>query len=103
MIVSNQAKCRKCGDIIFSATVHDYKSCKCGAIFVDGGQDYLRRGGDLANFKDMSITVPDEVIEDLKGQLEWCRNTGRNDLGVICAFFRTLRDNGYDLEVDIRD
>jgi hypothetical protein len=26
---------------------HDFVSCKCNAIFVDGGNDYWRCGGDL--------------------------------------------------------
>ena len=31
---------------------HDRVSCKCGGCFVDGGLDYLRRGGE---FEDISI------------------------------------------------
>ena len=44
-ILVNKIKCNKCGDIIESVSVHDFKSCKCGAVAVDGGHDYLRRGG----------------------------------------------------------
>ena len=43
-IIKNAAQCRLCGDVIESKTVHDYVACKCGAIFVDGGKQYLRRG-----------------------------------------------------------
>ena len=39
----NKAKCLLCGDIIESKHVHDYKTCKCGKIAVDGGLEYLRR------------------------------------------------------------
>lgn len=46
----NRAQCRKCGDIIESRHVHDFVRCKCGAIFVDGGHDYIRRGGDPMDF-----------------------------------------------------
>jgi len=28
--------------------------CKCRSIFVDGGKDYLRRGGDLDNIIELS-------------------------------------------------
>jgi len=42
----NRARCRQCGDVIESLTRHDFVSCKCGAIFVDGGTDYLRAGFD---------------------------------------------------------
>lgn len=41
-IVKNKIKCKKCGDIIESVSVNDFKFCKCGAVAVDGGFDYLR-------------------------------------------------------------
>lgn len=43
MIIRNMIQCKKCGDIIESVTVHDFKTCSCGACSVDGGHDYLRR------------------------------------------------------------
>ena len=46
----NIAECRLCHTVIESKSVHDFQSCKCGAIFVDGGHDYYRRGGDPKNF-----------------------------------------------------
>lgn len=42
-----KAKCGKCGDIIESTYRHDFKRCSCGSIFVDGGNDYFRCGGDF--------------------------------------------------------
>lgn len=45
-MLRNIAKCKKCGDIIESKHRHDFVQCSCGAIFVDGGNDYIRRGGD---------------------------------------------------------
>ena len=39
----NKIRCKRCGDIIESKTVHDFKFCKCGAVAVDGGKGYLRR------------------------------------------------------------
>ena len=51
----NKAKCKKCGDIIQSKHRHDFVECKCGEIFVDGGEDYYRRGAnDTDNFIDLS-------------------------------------------------
>jgi hypothetical protein len=44
IIVSNICMCKKCGDIIESFFRHDFKRCGCGAIFVDGGKEYFRRG-----------------------------------------------------------
>jgi len=38
-------KCLKCDDVIVSNYRHDFKFCKCGNIFIDGGDDYCRIGG----------------------------------------------------------
>ena len=59
MIKRNRAQCAKCGDIIESTHRHDFVGCGCGAIFVDGGRDYLRRLGAEENFIDLS-EVADE-------------------------------------------
>lgn len=58
-IIRNRAKCKLCREIIESTYRHDFVECKCRSIFVDGGKDYLRRGGDLDNIIDLS-----EVTED---------------------------------------
>lgn len=42
-IVCNKIQCKKCGEIIESKTVHDYKMCKCKTVAVDGGKQYLKR------------------------------------------------------------
>ena len=43
-IISNKVLCKKCGDIIESKFRHDFKTCKCYNVSVDGGYDYLKRG-----------------------------------------------------------
>ena len=35
-------KCKLCLDIIESKHRHDYVTCKCGKVGIDGGHDYLR-------------------------------------------------------------
>lgn len=42
-IIKNAIKCKKCGNVIESTSVHDFKFCSCGSVAVDGGHDYLRR------------------------------------------------------------
>jgi len=54
-IKTNKARCKKCLDVIESRYRHDFVRCKCGAIFVDGGIDYLRRGGNPEDFEDLSV------------------------------------------------
>lgn len=65
-IIRNAARCKACGDEIESTYRHDFKSCSCGAIFVDGGTDYLRRGAkDFDLIEDLSI-----YSEDLDEELD---------------------------------
>jgi len=54
-IVRNAARCLKCQDVIESRHVRDFVSCRCGAIFTDGGLDYVRRGGNVEDMEDMSV------------------------------------------------
>jgi len=50
--MKNKAQCLKCKDIIESKSQHDLQRCKCGEIFLDGGQDYFRGGAkDFKSFK----------------------------------------------------
>lgn len=53
-IKRNAARCKKCGDVIESEHRRDFVSCKCGAIFVDGGHDYIRRGGEPKDIEELS-------------------------------------------------
>lgn len=48
--MKNIAKCAKCDDIIESKFRHDFVRCKCGAIAVDGGNDYIKRSGNPEDF-----------------------------------------------------
>lgn len=43
MITKNCARCLRCGDIIESQHRHDFQTCSCGNLSVDGGLDYLKR------------------------------------------------------------
>ena len=53
-ILHNRIRCKKCGEVIESFTVHDFKWCSCGAVAVDGGKDYLRRCGNREDYEDLS-------------------------------------------------
>jgi len=53
MEIKNIAKCKKCGDVIESEYRHDFVTCTCGAISVDGGMDYFRRVGNPEDFEEM--------------------------------------------------
>ena len=40
--MKNRAKCKLCQETIESTHHHDYVTCKCGEISIDGGNDYHR-------------------------------------------------------------
>lgn len=71
-------KCKKCGDIIYSRTVHDFRTCTCEACFIDGGFDYCRIGGNLDDIEDVEVNV-----EATKGDLYQDWNFQENKYGLI--------------------
>ena len=57
-IIRNRVKCNHCGQIIESKSRHDFKTCKCGRVSVDGGMDYLRRSfKEKGDYEDLSETM----------------------------------------------
>lgn len=71
-IITNKIRCKKCGDIIESEYTHDFKMCKCGAVGVDGGHDYLRRLGNLDDWEELSETMeePDLTLGEFQAKLK---------------------------------
>ena len=41
-IIKNKIKCNKCGDVIESISVHDFKFCECGAVAVDNSGSVVK-------------------------------------------------------------
>ncbi|NBX50551.1 hypothetical protein EBT25_11595 [bacterium] len=98
MIIQNAVTCNKCDDDIFSAHRHDFCECKCGNIFVDGGQEYLRRGGPGVadrSYTDWSWELPDEVYSACATAVQEAIDTNRNKFGIANAVMRKLRDNDH--------
>lgn len=54
-ILVNKIRCKKCGDIIESKSVHNFKYCKCKSVAVDGGRDFLRRMGKMGDWEELSV------------------------------------------------
>ncbi len=105
----NSAKCKACGAVLVSTYVHDWVCCNCrtdegkwegsGGIFVDGGLEYQRYGGDLDNFIDLSegywISTPcvecsyftkqgDKLVQGVVSYCYWHPHNG-GGLPVIIA------------------
>lgn len=59
IIKRNRIRCKHCNEIIESKHRHDYVSCDCGKVAVDGGVFYLKR---------TFATSPEEDYDELS---EW--------------------------------
>ena len=89
MILSNQARCVQCGDEPYSAHRHDFQYCKCGAMAVDGGMEYLRRLGDPLDIVEMAIQITEDDYDAL---VKAMNDESKNTLGKVCNLARVLRD-----------
>ena len=70
----NRAKCKLCGDIIESFHRHDFVSCKCEEISIDGGQQYYRCAAknwdNFLRLDDDNNEIPIKVITEEPKQSE---------------------------------
>lgn len=62
MILRNSARCETCGEELVSIGHHDFVTCSCGNLSVDGGRRYLKRYF-VGPFTETSYQVPDEEDE----------------------------------------
>ena len=67
-IIRNRIKCKKCGDIIESKSVHDFVECRCRSIAVDGGHEYQRWVGNIEDIEDLSIIEKDNTAKHAQPQ-----------------------------------
>ena len=59
-IIRNAIQCNHCGDGIESTYRHEFRTCSCGHVSVDGGLDYLRRSFQSPDdFTELSVTEPE--------------------------------------------
>lgn len=59
-IISNKAKCNKCGEIVESKHRHDFVRCSCKNLAVDGGKDYLKRLYKEHGYEELSEVTENE-------------------------------------------
>lgn len=63
-IIRNRIRCKQCGDIIESKSVHDFKFCSCGKVAIDGGHHYLKRSGNPNDWEELSEFVQIYALYD---------------------------------------
>lgn len=77
-IVSNKIRCKFCGDVIESFSVHDFKQCRCGKCSTDGGHEYAQRSFITENPEDTYEDLSVYVDED--GKLVDARDADKKDV-----------------------
>lgn len=59
LIYRNSARCLECSTQVTSYRTHDFATCPCGNLSVDGGHQYLRRVGSKSTYEETSIIFKD--------------------------------------------
>lgn len=65
-ILRNAVRCKKCLTVAESKHVHDFSTCTCGAVFTDGGNHYIHRGGDIDSMESMDVFEDENEEEEIK-------------------------------------
>lgn len=94
-IISNQAQCGKCGDVVYSMNTHHYVECSCGAVMVDGGNSYLRRSVS-PHLIEQSLSMDEDDFNAIYAYTKEMYKD-RNALGILYGVMRAIRDQGYTL------
>jgi hypothetical protein len=63
VVVTNEARCLLCKDVIQSFHGHDFVTCSCGNLSVDGGNSYLKRSyrDGRESWEELSETYDEDV------------------------------------------
>lgn len=65
-ILVNSAQCLLCNDVLVSHYIHEFVTCTCGALSVDGGNSYLKRNyTEEAYYVELSLDENDD-FEDIR-------------------------------------
>jgi ribosomal protein S27E len=57
-------ECPDCGDIVFSRANHDYRTCTCEKVAIDGGFEYTKVSGIVEPFKLKIVQNKTELYND---------------------------------------
>lgn len=64
-LLRNAAQCLECGDVIESTHRHDFRTCSCGNLSVDGGLSYTRRlFQEHTGFMDLDLYRVEEMTDE---------------------------------------
>lgn len=68
-LLVNKAMCNVCNDVLYSKHRHDFVTCTCGNLSVDGGEEYIRRVYNDKNFITELSLYDDDSFELLRDNI----------------------------------
>jgi len=76
-MIVRAVRCKHCKDTIYSRARHDFRFCTCGKVFIDGGFEYIRIGGDIeAPLIEVEVDATQKELYD-----DW--NSRKDKFGLI--------------------
>ena len=92
ILLRNSIKCNHCNDEIESKYRHDFVTCKCGKVSVDGGKDYGRiLFTELSDYTDTSIV--DNGSHELRRQyITWGNNYDKDMNRLPETIYNPIKD-----------
>lgn len=84
-LLLNAIQCKSCDEIIVSHSRHDFRTCRCGKVSVDGGLEYTRRVGQLDLITERCAYVWDKWSQstDAAGKFIVWSPGGKTNPGVV--------------------
>lgn len=71
ILLINKAMCDNCHKVVRSVHTHDYVSCKCGNLSVDGGLSYCKRSYGPSGYTELSYYVDEDDITTIREFFSW--------------------------------
>lgn len=71
ILLLNKAMCDNCHEVIKSKHRHDFVSCSCGNLSVDGGMDYCKRNFGEHGYTELSMYANEDDIETIRKYFTW--------------------------------
>ena len=70
-LILNSIQCKHCLDIITSHSVHNYVTCKCGKVSIDGGSEYQHISfTSKLDFKNLAVYSTD-TFDKIRESFSW--------------------------------
>ena len=100
VLTRNAARCLECGDEIESTHRHDFRTCSCGSISVDGGLSYAKRtwreGCSYLDLCEYREETPEEYEGRIRGLVECYRPVTDEMLKKAAEVIRHYRSPSED-------